>query len=258
MICNEVIKFLEKKGFSKKEKNFTCDDYKVGNFLIKLQLKFSDDFPFELPKAFILNYTSLPLIPHVEKDGKICLFQPGSIVLDYARPVEILDILIDKVSKTLKAGLTNPTSDLVSEFLAYWQGCDIISLIKVNEQERQILCARLNKEVLQHGQYVIADDKNELLSFSKRFCVNTPQFQKALYIPLNKNFPPPDFRKELLVKDVLGLISEFSNEQTENFFNNSLRRIKLPINLAMSIPDKESRILFGVCFSKAGKSKSSL
>ena len=207
MICNEVIKYLEKKGFSKKEKDFTCD-YKEGNSLIKLQLKFSDDFPFELPKAFILNYTSLPLIPHVEKNGKICLFQPGSTVLDYARPVEILDILIDKISKTLKAGLTNPTSDLVSEFLAYWQGCDIISLIKVNEQARQIhLCKDLIKKFFKHGQCVIADDKNELLSFSERLCIDTSQFQKALYVSLlTKIFLLLIFVKNFLLKMYLGLI----------------------------------------------------
>ena len=254
MICNEVIKFLDKKGFSKKENGF-ISDYKIGELSIKLKIKFSEDFPYELPNVFILNYDSLPFIPHVEKSGKICLFQPGSIVLDYDRPIEILDILIDKVSETLKAGLTSPTSDLVLEFLAYWQGCNIVSFIKVNEQARQIFCARLNKEILQHGQYMIADDKNELLSFSERFCVDTSQLQKALYVPLNKNFSPPDFRKELLVKDVLGLIDKFSNEQTKNFFNSSLRKIKLPISLAMSIPDKESRILFGVCFSKARDQK---
>ena len=251
MICNEVIKFLERKGFSKKENEFTYD-YKVGKYPIKLQLKFSDDFPFKLPDAFILNYTALPFIPHVEKDGKICLFQPGSIVLDYDRPIEILGILIDKVSKTLKSGLTNPTNDLISEFLAYWEECDnIISLIKVNELAREIYFAKLNKGIFQHGQYVIADDKNELLSFVKRFFVDTPQLQKALYIPLKENFPPPDFRKKLFVKNVLAFINEFSNEQTKNFFNNSLRKIKLPIILAVSIPGRESRILFGVCFSKA-------
>ncbi len=249
MICNEVIKLLEKKGFSKEEKGFICD-YKIGDFPIKLQLKFPDDFPSKLPDAFILNYDSLPLIPHVEKNGKVCLFQPGSTVIDYARPVEILGILVDKISKTLKSGLTNPTHDLVLEFLAYWEECNMTSLIKVNEQARQILCASFNKKVLQH-EYIIADGKNELLSFVKRFFVDTPQLQKALYIPLKKNFPPPDFRTKLFVKNVLAFINEFSNEQTKNFFNNSLRTIKLPIILAISIPSRESRILFGVCFSKA-------
>ena len=264
MTSAPIVEFLKSKKFYQNAKGdeFT-HSYTENSLTIDLKIKFNEAFPFQLPDIIISNYDDLPFIPHVERNGKICLFQKDACIWDYNSEHEIINELIGKAKKTFEKGISDHSAnELISEFPSYWNQSNAhffrgtpYSLINVDEKARGVFLFEMNKE-LNNSKWIIADDIKSALEFSNRFDSKLHHFhQEALYLPLNHNFPPPDFRKVLEVKEIFKRINESSKIENKNFFNKFLKENKLPLLVALSMPFDESRILFALYLLKSNNQK---
>ena len=67
------------------------------------------------------------LLPHVEGDGALCYFSPGSVILDRYDPASAVAQCIEQATAVLSEIRTNPayrTGDVQDEFLNHWLAVD--------------------------------------------------------------------------------------------------------------------------------------
>nr|WP_276510132.1 ThiF family adenylyltransferase [Longimicrobium terrae] len=97
-------------------------DVRVGPRRVKLRICLLDSFPGCLPHIYLMPWNALGFIPHVrEGDGYICFLDPEGVILDRARPAQVVTESLRRTIHLLEAGFgkTNQ-ADFVDEFEAHW------------------------------------------------------------------------------------------------------------------------------------------
>ncbi len=86
----------------------------------ELKIGFLPSFPYSIPAIFVSD-PSLPRL-HVDNNGKICLTDESSLLLDVSRPVQLIIDSIEMAARVLSLSPDSPeySSELKSEFLSYW------------------------------------------------------------------------------------------------------------------------------------------
>ena len=166
----------------------------------------------ELIDIYIYDIHSVPFMPHIEKDGKICLFDLEGVLIDPDLP-GIVTQCVKKAVKILLAGFyENTEEEFVREFASYWSYLPNLLHMKVSlpqERKSQIfkyiwnLPFRKKKE--KYGAYfqrcqktcIYASDSE---SYFHLLGVNGEQKNSLnCVIQTTKYIIPPDFRKPLSI-----------------------------------------------------------
>ncbi len=258
MIDNAVLNFLKERKFkqSKKSPNKECQsfnkEYQISGNQMQLTLCFPDQFPYKLPSVYIPSSEHSLLLPHVEKDGKICLFQDGTTVIDFSRPVDIVETVLKKAIEILELGFSDDRKiELISEFDAYWRGSDhkgnAISLVTSNNIPRELFAASYEKKVPLERSVIIAENKNELVVFLKKYgATNYKEEKHTYYCPLLNAIEPPRYKEEITVGKIISIIKNHSSNESHEDFIKFLKSSKLPIYIVFSIPFKDYYVLYAV------------
>ena len=181
----------------------------------------------DLISIYICDYKSLPFIPHIEADGKMCLFDIEGVIIDN-NFVGILKQCINKAKNVLEIGIyQDNTKEFIKEFSAYWSYLKPKRVMKFalpNNHKTQIirysdpsLAMKLGKnekfsslKTKKENSVIFAAAEQEYFSIW-----NIKEFQKKglfIYIEPQKYILPPDFREQLHIDFVKALLDEISIE----------------------------------------------
>jgi hypothetical protein len=88
---------------------------------VVLRVRLPQDFPFALPIVSIDRDSLKEAIPHVERNGKVCIAANAGILLDPGRPRALVREAIDRARGIVSAGVAGTNrAALLEEFSAYW------------------------------------------------------------------------------------------------------------------------------------------
>lgn len=200
--------------------NIFKTEISVQNKNISLFVCVPPKWELDLVDIYIENYQLLKFIPHVESNGKICLFEKEGILIDK----NLLGITIQslyRAEKILKDGLLGKNSeDFINEFEIYWGNLPnrgAVEFVRPNcGKSQNVKCAfRRNPSLktekntnftnkIKKGIYYIAKNAFEL----ERWKLKNSPILNAAYFVINASsyIFPPDYRNNVSADYLNGLL----------------------------------------------------
>ena len=103
---------------------------------IPIAIGINDSWQTELFDFYIMDYESFPFIPHVSRNGKMCLYDLEGALID-AQLKGLLQQCIAQARDIINAGLTGSNRlDFIREFQAYWLDLPEAMLAKFESLDR--------------------------------------------------------------------------------------------------------------------------
>lgn len=221
-------------AFVMKEKQFQKHYYEIcieANLLVDEEKSLSiiigipTDWQFELVDIFLKRYEG-KFIPHVERDGKICLFEKEGILVDTVLEGIVIQSIY-RAREILFAGKydTN-TIEFIEEFELYWLQLSehrnaklvvpeenvcmviksVLEQVKQRKKEKQAsLYSRRKNSLIYVGKDM---ESLKYWHFEKPCAVNTAY----MVIDSNEMIYPPDIRKPLSIDYVNELLSIINSD----------------------------------------------
>jgi molybdopterin-synthase adenylyltransferase len=161
---------------------------------VSLRIELDSSFPATLPKIRLLPWDVLGFIPHVDRTGAICHFEPEGLLLDRRQPVDIICEALERVKAVLEAGvLKTNLLDFVDEFGWYWErasGTLSASSVLTVPTEPQWISVSIGHD----NTLWVVQGGHEIASLLNMPTIRTAiSFQKALFLsmPLGTLIVPP-------------------------------------------------------------------
>lgn len=140
----------------------------------KLTLGFKVSFPYNIPSMFISPVPKKRL--HIDSEGKICLTDESSLLLDVSRPVQLIIECLRLADRILNLSPDDPEYqvELKKEFLSYWgfqeHGISIWSIFPISN------CHSIQEvSLFQFGKsYILASSLPDANSFLCDYCGLSP------------------------------------------------------------------------------------
>lgn len=155
-----------------------------------------EEWNIKLVDFYIKDYKKIKFIPHLETNGKICLFDKEGLLIEENLNGIIIES-IERLNKVLYEGLNDINKiDFINEFDAYWNLLSNENIAKSN--------VNLSNDI-KLIKYKIKNNKDKIdLVFSdnessfKVYNINSA-IKNAIYIPIESKeyIYPPDWRKNL-------------------------------------------------------------
>ncbi|MGI8544556.1 MAG: ThiF family adenylyltransferase [Aridibacter sp.] len=256
---DEAFSELESRGFvfnsadNEFEGRITCGIH--GDFPAKVTLP--DNFPHSVPKIFIERKSLKKRIPHIEKNGKLCLVPNTGILLDSSNPKRLVSESIERASVLIQDGLTEKNKeDFLTEYRAYWNGdASIKSVCSPNQGSGVITMVTLSKEGKE--KTFIFDNFTSAQTWAARTDHKVEDREQAFLLNLTKAFYPPDYDKKVLQSEIFDLMKSFSLPETYLQLKSWLERNRLPAVIILSLPlNNQEKVLIGIRVEKlTGKLK---
>lgn len=230
---------------------------------IQIRLCLPEEFPDRSPEIFIDRQQLTRRVPHVEKNGKLCLVPSTGTLIDAGNIHGIVSEILARARDLLTKGLSGSLDDdFYQEFLSYWNPSateTFLSICSATGSFRELCVAQVEGHWVRHGyKYLVADN----IQIAKRWLGllrgTVKEVRRGVFVPLTSPFMPPDFEEMPSVNDMLKTISSNANLETYNAFRDWLNRSSLPVIAVLSIPLKidQGHALIAVRFEEArGKAK---
>ncbi len=221
---------------------------------VEVRLVLPEDFPDCLPDVRIERRSLPRRIPHVDRQGKLCLAASTGVLIDADQPGALVRDTLEKAQALLAAGLSGANaSDLIAEFLAYWDpgadGQQILSICRAGGAARRIRLLTLPARSV----ILAADDAASGRTWLERRGLRSHGETGGWFHPLATPFSPPDFDERLLPDDVLRNLEAHSTGSDWTAFATWRAATRLPwtILCAMPIPGQDVPTVFGVTVRRA-------
>lgn len=223
---------------------------------VALKIVFPSSFPLRIP-AFYVETNGLSFL-HTDADGKMCLYEESSILLNQRDALGILLECYDKAIEILSVSpeSTEYQNEIKREFDAYWLSISkrhVYSCIETSKITYSVKCISWvgSKYVLtdskEDGQYLLYNyfKENKKLEFL---------FKECLIIRLRDNSPLPKIG-ELRWKDVRRyIVSNISGSHKRQFKDYCKTVIKKATkHIILVLPSDRGDILFGYQINVSNK-----
>jgi molybdopterin-synthase adenylyltransferase len=87
----------------------------------RVWLVLDESFPLSPPKIFLRPWDALGVVPHVDARGFVCYAQTEGLVLDWRRPLSVVQEALRQARQVLSDGVSGSNlADFALEFEAYW------------------------------------------------------------------------------------------------------------------------------------------
>jgi len=167
-----------------------------------LMLGFKASFPYTIPSMFISPVPKMRL--HIDSEGKICLTDESSLLLDVSRPVQLIIECLRLADRVLNLSPDDPEYqvELKKEFLSYWgfqeHGISIWSIFQVSN------CHSIQEvSLFQFGKsYILASSLPDANSFLCDY-YGLP--------PIDESKGAPQYAWVMRMKDGAAILSPFEN-----------------------------------------------
>lgn len=213
-------------------------DQKIG-----IVMAIPSDWERNLIDIFVEDYTSFQFIPHMYKEGQICLFDLEGVLVN-ANFDSLVTQSIDRLEKILLEGIEGTNRlDFIMEFDAYWNQLPNIGVInssvKLEDKLKKIKYITNHKLSEKTLSLSVADKEDELKKLGKYSTI-----KNAVYLNIkSKEFIyPPDWRKKLDISYINKLLKigdvEYHNIKSliKNFSNELLLLININQPNGFNIP----------------------
>lgn len=220
--------------------------------VVCVQVQLPDSFPDALPEVFVDRSKLARRVPHIEKNGKLCLAPNNTVLLDASQPRGIIDEALGRARKLLAEGLSgNNERDLQHEFLAYWTDGVTAVVASICDPQggtrvvSKLMLSGSAKERL--GTCLIADNVESGKAWLSRLGHKHDSVDEAFLVPLRAPFTPPDFDEQVLVRQLRDLIMRESPDGTYDALRAWLAKAHLPVTVLLSMPlaGDRGRVLVG-------------
>ncbi|MCF8721777.1 ThiF family adenylyltransferase [Nitrospina gracilis] len=246
-LAQETLKARGFTSLSNQEWEGSLDIQNFGSIQVTVTLP--PEFPDSLPDVRVVDNFPTPL-PHLEplKNGKrkVCIGDGEGLFWNPERPGDFIQEALDRVRETIEDGLAKKNhDDFPQEFLAYWNAeITVASILDVNGLPRDVWISKLSSEKSWFPRQLLSNNKREAKAWATNLGFPVTDFQKALYLPLEKPIAV-SLEKVETVQDFLSLIKDHGSLA---LINKILKRpLQLPTVFAISFPLSESlnHVLFG-------------
>lgn len=163
-----------------------------------VSLHFPSKFPYQLPIAELLDKSFIGTIPHVNKDGVICIEESDSVLIDYKRPIAVIEsYLSDALCLLERVKLKIYQDELFDEYEGYFESNPKVnSFYYAQDNLEQVSLKIIYKENYRVEKYAIPAllyDKNSPLplKFSNVGENNDLQVINIIHLPLLEPALPP-------------------------------------------------------------------
>jgi ThiF family protein/E2/UBC family protein B len=229
--------------------------------IVQARLSLPERFPDALPEIKVDRKTLPRRIPHVEENGKICIAPSSGVLIDADRPADVLLRSLELAEEVLRKGLSGASErDFQIEFLAYWKPTDqrtTYSICKERGGFREVILSRVTGEgFLKPGQIVVSDSEEDVARWSSNLGATHVRIDKAVLVPLESPFAPPDFDVATTVGNVREVLREHASPKDVASFERWLESAQFPTTILLSLPEaikNTGRILIGVRIEKPAK-----
>lgn len=213
----------------------------VMNQDIVVNLSLPIHFPDAFPKIR-LESNSLKKIyplPHLTKDGVLCVFDEVIATPNPNNPEGILNETIKKTEQLLNDGLKNDNvKDLEDEFISYWYEESEHGFLSMVEPESEIKRVFLIYSEFNKWSYkgIFCDEKDQGIKWLENvgLTVEETNITQSLYVPL-KNFPSYPYPKKN--KDIYKLLKQ--NKVSTNHYFNFMDKNPRPSKILFSVKEKD-------------------
>ncbi|MCC4798348.1 hypothetical protein BCT30_02555 [Enterovibrio norvegicus] len=163
-----------------------------------VSLHFPKNFPYQLPVAELRDKSFIGRIPHINKDGVICIEESDSMLIDYERPTAIIEFYLSDALRLLeRVRLRIYQDELFDEYEGYFE-CrpKVNSFYHAQDNLEQVslkIIYKENNRVEKHAIPALLYDKNSSLplEFSNVSENNDLQVINIIHLPLLEPALPP-------------------------------------------------------------------
>jgi hypothetical protein len=145
-----------------------CIDFEDGSSQL-LRILVAESFPFSPPVLAFPDASRFLVWPHVEEDGRLCLFTQATSI-SASNPVGVLECQLKHFVRYYQAAKSGKLrDDFIDEFLSYWawgvaqSELEIVSLLDVQEPSRKIFAH------VDAARIVCADTKDHIVGWCLRY-----------------------------------------------------------------------------------------
>ena len=189
---------------------------------ITIKICIPKDWDRNLIDIFVVNYTEIPYIPHIEKNGKICLFQLEGILVEKDL-IGILCNCLQRMKEILTNGIDRKNvEDFINEFNSYVILSKNVKYAKllsnIDKKFTNIKCAvkykpkRIKNKTynVETDNMLISDNENDFAMYNSRYTIYNGI---SLYIKSKDYIYPPDWRREVKIEFVNFLLNKCHSEE---------------------------------------------
>lgn len=163
-----------------------------------VRLYFPEQFPFCLPKSKLLNQDLIGTLPHVNKDGIICIEESDTVFADYTRPKDIISKYISDIVNFLsRVSLRIYQDELLDELEGYYVPDRSIKSFYIANDVAEMVYLRLTepegRKGTAHSIPVVICNRNQPLPslFSNVKQLGQYRATNILHLPLEHAVLPP-------------------------------------------------------------------
>lgn len=259
LVVQEAKEALSAEGFQQLADGRWGGSLQINGVQVGVWITIPRDFPYCIPEIRVDRHQLPRRIPHMEKDGKLCLFLSTGVLIDANRPKDIIRETLRQGRFLLQEGLSGHNeSDLVEEFLGYWNPmCDggiIRSICRPSAPSREICFLHFPVLAASKDEAVVAaDDLTSGQSWLSRLSVPFTRKENGWFHALTSPFLPPDFESKFLTRDLMRVIKANSLSGDCAAFEGWLTRVGLPCRVLFCMPEPKggSTVLFAVTLNRA-------
>lgn len=212
----------------------------IKNELVGIIMAIPTNWKRRLIDFFIDDYDNFPFIPHMESEGKVCLFDLEGVLIKPDFEVLINESII-RLNMIILEGIEGTNKvDFITEFNSYWillpKNQIIKSFVNLNEGVKKL--KYLSKQDNFKKELIFSiSDKEENLNLT-----NKGTIKNGMYISISPKdyIYPPDWRKKLdvnYINEVLE-IGKFKYEKIKGLIEKFNRELLLFININQPNGDK--------------------
>ena len=232
-------KELIAKAFSRKVDGAWEGKFDVGlEKPIRIQVNFTEKFPYELPNLYI-DCNKLPrLVPHVDRNGKICIANEG-ILIDSERPGQIVIDALAMALSILRDGLEGKLDhDIGNEFLSYLDFDFVLYsvCISISASSKEISLLQFKGFYPPRNASLFADDLESGKKWLNKMDFEFLNEKKAWFHVLSQPIMPPDYKSKYRNKHFFRDMKNNSSPEDYSRFMEWLTVVDLPVFILISIP----------------------
>ncbi len=248
-----------------KQNTYDCAvfcDLVVDGKRIPVMIGISDTWRTTLFDFYIRDNDVFPFIPHVEKNGKICLYDLEAVLID-ANFEGVLTQCIQRAIDTIRTGLSGENiKDFIEEFNSYWLQLPRVIIAKLDAPSTRntarlkyvydLSAAKKQTDIIQQKLlesstelFACTDSSNMFITWE---ITGTQKNGLYICVDLEEYLYPPDPRQNLSE----GYINQLLGMAGEAGIGRLLKKARDPLVLIFDLlqPDK-TRVILGAMCSKA-------
>ena len=185
-----------------------------------VNLWFPPNFPYCLPLAQLLNIEFIGTIPHVSRNGEICVEEGDSVLIDYERPTDIITTFLEDVIKLLeRARLKIYQDELLDEYEGYFSLKQKVNSFYYAQDNVEYVSLKImyreNNRQQKFPIPILLYDRNNILpkKFSNIGDTNDLQVTNVIHFPLSEAMLPPSSGEEITAVYISTIQSMISEKQ---------------------------------------------